>query len=173
MSGILIFEIVVILLTLGVFTMMKKKGYPNVLRKFIILFVAAFLFEILTEPFWTYPLFQAWTFIGGDISWFIPLGWSGIIMAILLIVDKSFPKIPERRRFWIYLCLLEVIISIIEGFLINTGIKSYNPILSDTFYGYMIPLTNVPLEILFAVPLMVVLIIPFYKYLNYLFNKNG
>jgi hypothetical protein len=172
MSGVVLFEILILLFTLAVAVFMKVKGYKNILRKFVILFVSVLLFEIMSEPMWMNVGFQNWAYLWQDITWVITLGWVGIFMFSFLVVDYAFRGVPEKRKFWLYLLLLEVIVVPMESFLVISGIRAYAPILADTFSGYFIPFTVVPIEAIYAVPLFTTLIICFYKYVNYLFDRR-
>jgi hypothetical protein len=172
MSGLLIFELLTIIFVVGLFIYMKQKGYTNILRKFLILFVSILLFEIMSEPMWNNSGFQSWTYIWQDITWVITLGWIGIFMFTFLFVDYAFPTTSEKKKFWIYLLFLEAIVVPIESILLISGVREYAPILANTLSGYMIPLTQVPLEAVFAIPLFTTLIICFYKYANYLFDTK-
>jgi uncharacterized protein with PQ loop repeat len=116
--------------------------------------------------------FQKWAYVWGDITWVITLGWVGLFMFTFLFVDYAFRKITEKKRFWIYLLFLEALVVPIESWLVISGIRKYAPILANTFSGYNIPFTPVPIEAIYAVPLFTSLIICFYKYLNYIFNKK-
>jgi hypothetical protein len=172
MGGILIFEIFAIAFTVLLWVFMKSKGYKNVTRKFLILFFSVLLFEFMSEPMWANTGFQKWAYIWQDITWIITLGWVGIFMLTFLIVDYAFRTTPEKKKFWIYLLVLEAIVVPIESGLIISGVRGYAPILADTLSGYMIPLTVVPIEAVYAVPLFTSLIICFYKYINYLFDRR-
>jgi len=172
MIWLLLFEVFTITFTIGLWIFMKNKGYKNITRKFLILFFSVLLFEFMSEPMWLNDGFQKWAYIWQDITWIITLGWVGIFMFTFLIVDYTFRKTPEKKKFWIYLLFLEAIVVPIEAGLVISGIRSYAPILANTLSGYFIPLTNVPIEAVYAVPLFTSLIICFYKYANYLFDRR-
>ncbi len=172
MSGLLITEILIVAFTIILWVYMKTKGYRNVTRKFLILFFSVLLFEFMSEPMWNNSGFQNWAYIWQDITWVITLGWVGIFMFTFLIVDYAFRTTSEKKKFWIYLLVLEAIVVPLESALVISGIRGYAPILADTLSGYMIPLTVVPIEAVYAVPLFTSLIICFYKYINYLFDTK-
>ena len=175
MSWILFLEIFIILFTIGLYFFMKKRGHKNVLRKLIILFVGVLLFEIMSEPMWLNLGFDSWAYVYKDITWIITLGWVGIFMSSILIVDHAFSHLPEKKRFWLYLLFSEAITVPLEMLLLETGIRKYAPVLMETMTGFTIPLTTVPLEAVYAIPLFTALILAFYKYVNHLFEvkSNG
>jgi hypothetical protein len=171
MSNIIIIESAIIVFILLLYAFMKIKKYASAERKFLVLFISILLFEFMSAPMWQFTSFQSWTYIWQSISWIIILGWSSIFMFSFLLVDSLFRYLPDKRRFWLYLVFVQIIVVPIESYLITSGIKSYSPILANTFTGLKIPLTTVPLEIMAAVPLFATLIICFYKYINYISKK--
>lgn len=172
MSLALIFEIVIILLGIGLYVYMKKNGYRNINRKFIILIIAILLFELMTEPMFINKNLDFWTYLYKDISWIITLGWVIIIMGSMLIVDYIFRDLAEKKRFWIYLLFITGIVVPVETFLLQSGLREYAPELLARTSGIFIPLTSIPLESVFVVPIFISLIISFYKYLNYIWVKK-
>jgi len=174
MVNILFFEIFVIALTILLYFFMKKAGYKNIERKFIILGIAVLLFEIISEPLWMNIGLHKWTYIYSDVSWIMTLGWILIIMVSFMIVDNSFGHLSGRKKFWYYLFFIQAFTVPIEIFLVHNGIRGYAPELLATTSGYLIPFTSVTLDMIYGVPLFTALIITFYKYVNYIFDqKNG
>jgi len=161
----LIFVLSLIILAVLVFYLAKRK-YSDINKKVLILFMGVFLFEIMAEPMWINKNLPSWTYIYGNVSWLLTIGWTAIFMLSFLIGDWLFKKMSEKKKFWIYLLIVTLITTPIEVFMIRSGIRSYDISLTQTFSGITIPLTNVPLEIMLAVPLIAALVIPFYKYLS-------
>jgi len=60
----------------------------------------------------------------------------------------------------------------LESGLLITGVRGYAEVLTSTFSGTLIPFTPVPLEAIWALPLFTSLILTFYKYVNYLFERS-
>ncbi|MBS1266275.1 MAG: hypothetical protein MAG795_00242 [Candidatus Woesearchaeota archaeon] len=172
MSGILIFEISMILVSVGIWFYMKKNNYKNILQKMLVLFIAVLLFEIMSEPMWRNFLLHRWTFIYHDVSWIITLGWVNIFMVSMLLVDKLFSKYTEKAKFWLYLLFVTIITTPIEVILLNTGIRGYDAVLTSTMTGITIPFTSAPIEIIMVIPIIAALIIPFYKIMLNLFKLD-
>jgi len=170
MIGIFVFELSMIMLTVGLWFYMSKKGYKNVTKKFIILFLGVLLFEIMSEPMWRNFKLNSWAYLYRDVSWIITLGWVNIFLVSILLVDYFFEKFPEKKKFWLYLLFVTVITTPIEVILLQTGIRSYDAVLTETMSGIMIPLTQAPIEIILVIPMIAALIIPFYKFVNRLFE---
>ena len=166
--GSFILEIVIILISIGLFVYLKKFE-TKAKKKFIILFLAVLLFEIMSEPMWVNHQFNSWAYLYGNVSWIVTLGWVSIFFVSFLIVDKLIfnnKKASEKIKFWLYLLVVTIITVPIESLLLKYGFRSYSSALTDTFSGILIPLTRVPIEVLIAVPMIAALIIPFYKYLS-------
>ena len=75
-------------------------------------------------------------------------------------------KLKEKTKFWMYLLFVTIITVPIESILLKTGLRSYASDLTNTFSGFTIPLTQAPIEILLAVPIIATLVIAFYKYIE-------
>ena len=166
--GALTLEILIILVSIGIFIYLKNYD-SKAKKKFIILFLAVFLFEIMSEPMWINHLFNSWAYLYGNVSWIVTLGWVDIFFVSFIIVDKlifKHKKASEKVKFWLYLLVVTIITVPIESLLLKYGFRSYSSALTDTFSGLLIPLTGVPIEVLIAVPMIAALIIPFYKYVN-------
>lgn len=161
----LIFEILVVLVTIFLVIYMNKTGEKKVWNKFWILLLGVFLFQIMSEPMWVNNL-NSWTYIYGNVSWIIALEWVSIFFAGFLITDRLFGKVPEKNKFWLNLVFVTIILVIVESILYVNGIREYAELLTNTFSGLSIPFTSVPLEVLLTAPLISALIIPFYRYIS-------
>jgi hypothetical protein len=160
----LLLEILIVIITLGILLYMKKSGHKEVMKKFGIMLLAVFLFQIMSEPMWINSNLHSWAYLYGNVSWVLTFGWASIFFLTFLIVDNGFKKMPEKNKFWLYLLVATIITVPAESLILKLGIRSYADILSQTFSGIMIPLTLVPIEVLIATPMISALIIPFYKY---------
>lgn len=170
MSGILIFELALIIFTVGIGYLMKKNDYTNITKKMIILFIGVLLFEIMSEPMWKNYSLDSWAYIYHDVSWIITLGWVNIFLISILLVDHLFKKFEEKKKFWLYLLFVTIITTPIEVILLSTGIRGYASELTSTMSGMYIPLTSAPIEIILIIPLIAALVIPFYKTTIRIFN---
>ncbi len=169
MSSVFIFEIVMILVTIGLLYFMKKNKYKHIFLKSIILFVGVFLFEVMSEPMWRNFLLNPWAYIYNDVSWIITLGWVNIFLVSIILVDYFFKKLDEKRKFWLYLLFVTIITVPVEAILLNVGIRAYDPVLLNTMTG--ITFLSAPIETLFIVPMIAAFVIPFYKVVYGLFEK--
>lgn len=170
MKGVLLFELFIIIYTAGLWLYMKSKKYKNITRKFAVLTVGVLLFEFMTEPMFQNIGFNSWAYLYKDITWIITLGWISIFMTAIMLVDYFFGYLPEKKRFWLYLLLIEVLTVPIESGLIQSGIRKYSNLIAVNLSGLYIPLTIVPIEAIYAIPVFTSLILAFYKYINHLFD---
>jgi len=164
--NILLFEALVVIVTIAILAIMKSSGQKDVMKKFGLMLIAVFLFQIMSEPMWVNSNLDSWAYLYGNVSWILTFGWASIFFLTFLIVDKGFKKMHEKNKFWLYLLVATIITVPAESLILKLGIRSYATLLSSTFSGLMIPLTQVPIEVLFAVPMISALIIPFYKYIS-------
>lgn len=163
--NILLFELLVILVTLGILFYMRSSGHKEVMKKFGLMLIAVFLFYIMSEPMWINEGLHNWAYLYGNVSWVLAFGWASIFFLTFLIVDNGFKKVAEKGKFWLYVIIATILTVPAESIIIKLGIRSYAPVLSETFSGLLIPLTQVPIEVLLATPIITALIIPFYKYI--------
>ena len=91
-----IFEISVILIVLS-FILILRKIDKNILRKFGIIFIAVLLFEYFTQAMWLNVNLERWAYLYLDVSWVITIGWTGIIIVSMAIIDLYFPKRTNYR----------------------------------------------------------------------------
>ena len=163
-AGILILELLVIIITIGLYFGMKKMGYKKIWKKFIIMILAILLFMIISEPMYRNQGLDTWAYLYRDVAWTLVLGFADIFLISIAIVDKLWGKFKEKAKFWLYLLVVTIITVPIESGLLKIGVRGYSPILTDTFSGFMIPLTRVPIEVFLAVPILAALVIGFYMY---------
>ena len=171
-SWIPLFEVIAVAFPLVLWYYLKIKRHRHVTRKFLVLLMSVLIFEFLKEPLWENVGFQRWAYIWHDLTWVITFGWVGLFMTMFLIVDTTFRTLPEKKKFWVYLLSIEAIVVPIESVLVTIGIRDYSPLLKSSLIGFTIPLTPVPIEAIYYIPLFASFIICFYKYINYLFNTR-
>jgi len=164
---ILIFEAVVLLSAVGLFLYFRKST-KSLGRKSLAMAAGAFLFELFTSPMWMNAHLGQWAYVHCDVSWILTVGWTTMILGVVLLVDRAFPAWSEARRFALYLPILLVLVSIAEGVVVGLGIRSYAPEVSAVLSG--INFNGVPIEILYYVPVFTTLVIAFYKYWSFVID---
>ena len=171
--GVLLYELGIIITTIAIWFFMTKKGYKNVSRKFIILFLGVLLFEIISEPMWLNSGFDSWAYIYGDVTWVLTLGWVNAFMLAILAVDYFYRDSSVKKKFFLYLLFISVLVIPVEAIMISAGLRGYADFLLETMRsGIIFPVLYLPVESIYAVPIFCSLILSFYKYVNYLFDKK-
>lgn len=126
--------------------------------------LAIFMFEIMVEPMVLNQGFPSWSFIFHDISFIMTGIWVGVIAITALLVYRFFPHYPMATRFVIALVICTAVALPIEYYLFVNGIRVYGPSAIANFSGFNIPVINAPIEIAFAIPCYMALIIGLVRY---------
>ena len=122
---------------------------------------------------WLNTGFDSWAYIYRDITWVLTLGWVNTFMAAILAVDYFYRDKSEKKKFFLYLLFISALVIPAEAFMISLGVRGYAEFLLETMRsGVVIPILYLPIESIFAVPIFSSLILSFYKYINYLFDKK-
>ena len=76
--NILMFELLVVLVTIGILLYMRSSGQKDVMKKFGLMLIAVFLFYIMSEPMWVNQGLHSWAYLYGNVSWVLAFGWVSI-----------------------------------------------------------------------------------------------
>lgn len=139
-----------------------KKG--RWLRNLVIAFIGVFFFELMIEPMVINAKLPAWSYIYRDISIIMSGIWILIIWLATGLVDKLFIHLDLVKKFVLYLITATIVALPLESWFINNGYRIYGPSAVDNFSGFKTIITNIPIEVAFAIPLYLALIISFIKY---------
>jgi hypothetical protein len=139
-----------------------KKG--KLVRNFFIALIGVFLFELMIEPMVVNSNLPGWSYIYRDISFLMTGGWIVIIWLAINIVDHLFINWKLTSRFLGYILTGGVFALPLESWLINNHFRIYGPSAVANFVGINTPVTDIPIEVIFAIPLYLALIISFIKY---------
>lgn len=165
-------ELIFIALFLSVLLYLFKKKHKKTIKSMLIALIGVILFELMIEPMVTNARFSSWTYYFHDMSFIVTLGWVLIVTISITLVDFAFPKTGNFKKFWLYLCTIDVLTLPIEVFLVQTGMRVYSESLMATTLGPKIPFTIVPVEIAFAIPMFFALVIGFTKYWEIVFKLS-
>jgi hypothetical protein len=164
---IVIFELfVVAVFASALFFLSKIKD--KIWLRFAIMAVGVLIFELFTAPMWNNHKLGQWAYLYHDVSWILTIGWTSLIMIVVVFVDKLLPNIKEWRRFFLYLVILTVAIVPLEMLVVNLGIRGYSPEVKQAISGVYI--LGVPVELLYYSPVFTGLIISFYKYWSFVID---
>ncbi len=131
-------------------------------QRFFIMASGVLIFELFTAPMWNNQHLGAWGYIYRDVSWILTLGWTTMILAVVVLVDRFLPRWHALARFAVYLVCLLVLVVPAEIAVVTLGIRTYSPEVLQATSGRL--MAGVPAEILYYVPVFTTLVITFYKY---------
>ena len=166
--GIIAFEVVVVLGFLAALVILSRL-VKRVPLRFLIMACGVLIFELFTGPMWRNLKMGNWAYFYQQVSWILMLGWSTLILSIIIFVDHWVPKKRELVRFAIYLAILTPVTLAFEVLLVALGLRHYSPEVMQTVCG--IQFFGVPIEALYYVPVFLSLIIGFYKYWSFVINE--
>lgn len=134
------------------------------LRSLAISLAAVLLFEITVEPMVVNANFPAWSYIYRDISVILTGAWIALVWLTVNTVDKFFIHYDLCKKFAVYLGMIFIIVLPVELWLMVNGYRVYSPGTTAAFTGLHIPGTQLPIEVIFGIPLYFALILSFIKY---------
>jgi len=142
------------------------------LRDFGIAFIVVFLFELMIEPMVKNTNLPTWSYIYRDVSFLMTGGWILIIWLAVSLVDKFFQVLPLFERFFLYIFVGMVLTIPIEGYLMRNGYREYGQSSIDNFSGFMTPFSQIPIEVAFAIPFYLALIMSSIRYWMYVLDEQ-
>ncbi|MCW6037031.1 hypothetical protein K4A83_12245 [Spirulina subsalsa FACHB-351] len=138
--------------------------YRQWLRSLGLALLAVFLLEMLVQPMVDNVGFPRWSYLVFDITLVLIVAWVAIIGVTALVVEKYFLHYPTWGRFLLALGIAGTFILLLETVLINQGYRVYGASAVSSFVGFTVPQFNIPIEVVFAVPCYLGLIISFIRY---------
>jgi hypothetical protein len=160
---ILAFDLTVVTAAIAAFLFLKRFA-PRLWLRAMVMAAGIFLFELFTSPMWHNEHLGRWAYVYCDVSWVLTLGWTTLLCAVVISIDRWLSHWSQPRRFAAYLGILLVLTTAAEIAVVALGIRRYSQEVLDAVSG--ISLLGVPLEILYYVPVFNSLVIAFYKYWN-------
>ncbi len=145
-------------------TLLIPVNRRKVIRNGIIALVSVVLFEVMVEPMVTNTKLPGWSFFYRDVSILLSGIWVIILAAAINIVDTFFIRFNIKEKFIAYLIIATCLATPIEAWLINNGYRVYGPSATANFSGFKSILFHVPVEVIFAIPFYLTLMICFIKY---------
>ena len=120
--------------------------------RFLVMSVGVLIFELFTSPMWNNYKMGQWAYVYHDVSWILTIGWTALILGVVLLVDKFLEHWKEWKRFGVYLGILTALILPLEMIVVNVGLRSYAPEVLGVISGIFI--LGVPLEVLYYIPVL-------------------
>jgi len=165
--GTLIFDLAVFGLVMVAFYQLSRIK-DKLWQRAAIMAGGVLIFEIFTAPLWVNDNLGRWAYVYQDVSWILTIGWTAMILYVIVMVDHWLPDWKAPWRFATYLGVLLVLVTIAEMVVVGLGIRKYAPEVIESVSG--INLLGVPIEILFYVPVFTALVIAFYKYWSFVLD---
>ena len=134
------------------------------LRGIGLAFVAVFLFELMIEPMVENRNFPTWSYIYRDISLIMTLIWIIIIGTGAVIVERFFIHWAMWQRFIVAIWIMALLALAAESWLILNGYRVYGDAATENFTGFTTPITGVAVEVAFAIPCYLALMVCFVRY---------
>ncbi|MGB0560906.1 MAG: hypothetical protein ACPGVO_03780 [Spirulinaceae cyanobacterium] len=134
------------------------------LRSIFIAFLAVFLFEVMIQPMVENQGFPQWSYVFFDISIILLAAWVLMIGITAVVIDRLFLHFPVVYRFVLAMGLAGAIAWPTEAWLIAHDYRIYGESATHNFTGFTTPLLGTPIEIAFAIPCYMALVIAFIRY---------
>lgn len=167
--AILAFEGIVLAAAAGVLYTFRRFD-PKVVWRFATIAVGVLIFEMFTGPMWRNEHLGVWAYVYHDLSWILTVGWTTLILATVVLVDRRLHSWRAASRFGAYLAILTGVVLVAEAVVVNLGIRSYSPEVQQTIVGVYV--AGVPIEALYYVPVFMALVIGFYKYWAFVIDNE-
>src|SRR5438105_1685881 len=133
---------------------------------------AVVLFEILVEPLVRNENLPEWSYFYRDLSFLLTGLWVLLIAVTAVLVQRWLPRALAPHRFAAALLILAALALPVEAWLIRNGYRVYGESAVRNFCGYNTWLTGVPVEVAFAIPLYMALVIGFVRYWEVVGDKR-
>ncbi len=134
------------------------------LRGVLLAATAVLMFELMIEPMVRNERLPEWSYIYRDISLLMTAGWLVIIAVAAVVVDRLLIHWPVAMRFAAALAVMSILALPYESALIVHGYRVYGESAVANFTGFTMPISGVPIEVAFAIPCYMALVIGFIRY---------
>lgn len=151
-----------VLAACGVTLFLLRKGTSRFGLRAGAMAIGVLIFEMFTGPMWLNERLGRFAYVYTDVSWILTIGWTTMILGVVLLVDRWKPDWSAAKRFALYLAALLPMVFLAEIAVVNLGIRSYAAEVLDATSGVRV--FDVPVEVLYYVPVFSALVITFYKY---------
>jgi hypothetical protein len=133
-------------------------------RGLVLTTLAVLLFELMVEPMVQNRGFPAWGYLYRDINLVMTGVWVLVIALTALAVNRYFLLKPMAFRMVMAVLVATAIALPIEYGLYAAGMRVYGPSAVANFSGFTIPLLEAPIEIAFAIPCYMALVLATIRY---------
>lgn len=134
------------------------------LQTFLLTFIGVFFFELMVEPMVINAKLPEWSYIYRDVSIILSGVWILIIWVATLAVKHFFIQLNVRNSYLAIVATATALALPLESFCINYGYRVYEKSTAAHFSGYLTPISGIPIEITFAIPFYLALMVAFARY---------
>jgi len=147
----------------------KKRKW---LRAAGLAFIAVFFFELMVDPVVKTDKFPAWSYIYRDIT-VVYTGLRVLMIAVgAVVIDRFMIGMSIPLRFAAAVLLISALALPVESWFIMNGYRVYGNTAVMNYSGFKTPITGVPVEIAFAIPCYLSLIVGFIRYWEIVFDNR-
>lgn len=133
-------------------------------RGLLLTLAAVLLFELMVEPMVSNRGLPAWSYLHRDVSWLMSGLWVLVIAITAAVVTRIGLQLSLALRFLMAVGIATAVALPIEYGLLAAGIRVYGPSAIANFSGFTLPVLRAPIEIAFAIPCYMALVIGFIRY---------
>ena len=108
--------------------------------------------------------FPQWSYVYHDITFLMTGMWVLLIAVAAVVIDRFTIGLSIPLRFAAALLLISALALPIESWLIMNGYRVYGESAVMNFSGFQTPITGVAVEVAFATPCYMALIVGFVRY---------
>lgn len=137
---------------------------PQLLMSLVLAVISVVLFEIMIDPVVENRGFPEWSYFYRDLSIVMTLLWVAILWISTSLTDKLWFYLDMQKRFILYLIIGSALFLPLEMWFINNGNRLYGPSAQENFTGFTAWGTDIPLEVVLAIPFYLALMIGFIRF---------
>jgi hypothetical protein len=123
-----------------------------------------FCLEILISPLVSTHGLPSWTYIYRDINYLRIAVWIIAITLTTTVVDYFTTTLQNIAKYIWYVLFGSLLFFQIEGIAIGSGLRWFTASVVNNFSGFKTPLSGLPIEVAFAIPIYMALAIAAIRY---------
>jgi len=170
-TGTILYQLFILVATVVILLVLSKYK-KNILKHYFIMVIGAFVFEFFTAPMWLNMHLGNWAYIYHGVSWVLTMGLASMTLASVVLVEVWFPKMREAYKYILSIIILWPIMVGVEKFVGFLGIRGYAPETIKAFDSTMIPGIDMSWLAVLYLPLLLLLVVAFYKYFAFYLEKR-
>ena len=167
----MIFEISILILV-SVFLLILNKLDARVFRRFGFAFIGVLLFQYFTQALWLNVNLEPWAYLYLDVSWILTVGWAGILVVCMGVIELYFPKLSEGKKYLLSVISIGIVGFFAEWVVVGLGIRAYPPAVMEGLSGILLGYGKVPIEALYYIPVFMALMVAFVRYWEISFDAK-